>query len=146
MSIIFYMVFDSGYKYMYDKYNDVYRFVPLNGDTAGLCAFTDAVADPWFSPAGYNRGSVRVQLNLLITHRKQIVTFSIRLGLTQLLISPARVLHSLVIRLLFQNQVHLTALTCVVCSLFLKKQLPLLLSSNSLSSMMNLQGHSSVIW
>ena len=36
-----YMVFDSGYKYMYDKYNDVYRFVPLNGDTAGLCAFTD---------------------------------------------------------------------------------------------------------
>jgi len=38
-----YMVFDSGYKYMYDKYNDVYRFVPLNGDTAGLCAYTDGV-------------------------------------------------------------------------------------------------------
>ena len=36
-----YMVFDSGYKYMYDKYGDVYRYVPLNGDTAGLCAFTD---------------------------------------------------------------------------------------------------------
>ena len=54
-----YMVFDSGYKYMYDKYNDVFRFVPLNGDTAGLCAYTDGVADPWFSPAGYNRGNVR---------------------------------------------------------------------------------------
>ena len=40
-----YMVFDSAYKYMYDKYNDVYRFVPMNGDTAGLCAFTDRVAD-----------------------------------------------------------------------------------------------------
>ena len=36
-----YMVFDSGYKYMYDKYNDVYRYVPMNGDTAGLCAYTD---------------------------------------------------------------------------------------------------------
>ena len=59
-----YMVFDSGYKYMYDKYNDVYRFVPLNGDTAGLCANTDAVADPWFSPAGYNRGNVRSAVKL----------------------------------------------------------------------------------
>ena len=59
-----YMVFDSGYKYMYDKYNDVFRFVPLNGDTAGLCANTDAVADPWFSPAGYNRGNVRSAIKL----------------------------------------------------------------------------------
>ena len=59
-----YMVFDSGYKYMYDKYNDVYRFVPLNGDTAGLCAHTDGVADPWFSPAGYNRGNVRSAIKL----------------------------------------------------------------------------------
>ena len=59
-----YMVFDSGYKYMYDKYNDVYRFVPLNGDTAGLCAFTDRVADAWFSPGGYNRGNVRGAIKL----------------------------------------------------------------------------------
>jgi hypothetical protein len=59
-----YMVFDSGYKYMYDKYNDVYRFVPLNGDTAGLCAHTDTVADPWFSPAGYTRGNVRGAIKL----------------------------------------------------------------------------------
>ena len=59
-----YMVFDSGYKYMYDKYNDVYRFVPLNGDTAGLCAYTDGVADPWYSPAGYNRGNVRSAIKL----------------------------------------------------------------------------------
>ena len=59
-----YMVFDSGYKYMYDKYNDVYRYVPLNGDTAGLCAFTDNVADAWFSPAGYNRGNVRGAIKL----------------------------------------------------------------------------------
>ena len=59
-----YMVFDSGYKYIYDKYNDVYRFVPLNGDTAGLCAYTDGVADPWFSPAGFNRGNVRGAIKL----------------------------------------------------------------------------------
>jgi len=59
-----YMVFDSGYKYMYDKYNDVYRYVPMNGDTAGLCAFTDNVADTWFSPAGYNRGNVRGAIKL----------------------------------------------------------------------------------
>ena len=59
-----YMVYDSGYKYMYDKYNDVYRHVPLCGDTAGLCAHTDGVADPWFSPAGYNRGSVRGAIKL----------------------------------------------------------------------------------
>jgi hypothetical protein len=65
-----YMVFDSGYKYMYDKYNDVYRFVPVNGDTAGLCAFTDNVADPWFSPAGLNRGNVRGAIKLSYTPKK----------------------------------------------------------------------------
>ena len=59
-----YMVFDSGYKYMYDKYSDVYRMVPLNGDTAGLCAFTDQVADSFFSPAGFNRGNVRGAVKL----------------------------------------------------------------------------------
>jgi len=59
-----YAVFDSGYKYMYDKYSDVYRFVPLNGDMAGLCANTDNVADPWFSPGGYNRGQVRGAVKL----------------------------------------------------------------------------------
>ena len=59
-----YAVFDSGYKYMYDKYSDVYRYVPLNGDMAGLAANTDNVADPWFSPAGYNRGQVRGAVKL----------------------------------------------------------------------------------
>jgi hypothetical protein len=65
-----YMVFDSGYKYMYDKYSDVYRFVPLNGDIAGLCAYTDGVADPWFSPAGYNRGGVRGAIKLAYNPQK----------------------------------------------------------------------------
>ena len=54
-----YAVVDSGWKYQYDRYNDVYRWVPLNGDTAGLAVRTDFVADPWFSPAGFNRGQVK---------------------------------------------------------------------------------------
>lgn len=54
-----YGVCDSGFKYQYDKYNDVYRWVPLNADVAGLCARTDSVAEPWYSPAGLNRGQVR---------------------------------------------------------------------------------------
>ena len=65
-----YMVFDSGYKQMYDKYNDVFRFVPMNGDTAGLCAFTDQVADAWFSPGGFNRGNVRGAIKLSYNPKK----------------------------------------------------------------------------
>ena len=49
---------------MYDRYNDVFRFVPLNGDIAGLCARTDNIADPFFSPAGYNRGQIRGAVKL----------------------------------------------------------------------------------
>lgn len=54
-----YVVIDSGYKYRYDRYNDTYTYTPLNGDIAGLCARTDDVRDPWFSPAGYNRGGIK---------------------------------------------------------------------------------------
>ena len=59
-----YAVIDSGYKYMYDRYHDVYRFVPLNGDIAGLCARTDSIADAWFSPGGFNRGQIRGAVKL----------------------------------------------------------------------------------
>jgi phage tail sheath protein FI len=44
---------------MYDRYNDVYRYVPLNGDIAGLAARSDIIADTWFSPAGFNRGQIK---------------------------------------------------------------------------------------
>ena len=50
---------DSGYKYQYDKYNDVYRWIPMNGDTAGTRALTDTVRAPWYSNAGYNRGLIK---------------------------------------------------------------------------------------
>ena len=59
-----YVVADSGYKYMYDKYNNVYRYIPLNGDVAGLCVNTDTVRDPWFSPAGFNRGQIKNAIKL----------------------------------------------------------------------------------
>ena len=54
-----YALIDSGYKYAYDKYNDVYRYVPLNGDIAGLAVRSDELRDAWFSPAGYNRGGLK---------------------------------------------------------------------------------------
>ena len=54
-----YSVFDSNWKYMYDRYNDTFRWVPLNGDMAGLCAHTDAEREAWYSPAGLNRGHIR---------------------------------------------------------------------------------------
>jgi len=59
-----YAVMDSGWKYQYDKYNDVYRYVPLNGDTAGLMVQTDLTRDPWYSPAGFNRGNVKNVIKL----------------------------------------------------------------------------------
>lgn len=54
-----YAFMDTGVKYQYDKYNDTFRWVPMNGDTAGLCARTDYTNDAWWSPAGYNRGQVK---------------------------------------------------------------------------------------
>jgi hypothetical protein len=54
-----YAVLDCNWKYQYDKYNDVYRYLPLNGDIAGTCVRTDTVRDPWFSPGGYDRGRVK---------------------------------------------------------------------------------------
>jgi len=83
-----YVVFDSGYKYSYDRYNDVFRYCPLNGDIAGLAARTDLLADSWYSPAGLNRGVIRgaaklaynptkVQRDDLYTNRiNPVATFS----------------------------------------------------------------------
>lgn len=65
-----YAVLDSGYKYQYDKYNDIYRYIPLNGDTAGLCVRTDEQRDPWFSPAGFNRGQVKNLIKLAFNPSK----------------------------------------------------------------------------
>ena len=82
-----YGVFDSGYKYMYDRFNRIFRYVPLNGDIAGLCARNDANNFPWFSPAGTVRGSIlnavklaynptQSQRDTLYTNRINPVVFS----------------------------------------------------------------------
>ena len=79
-------VFDSGYKYMYDRFSDKFRYVPLNGDTAGCCVRTDINAFPWFSPAGTSRGAIlnavklpynpsKTQRDRLYTNRVNPVTF-----------------------------------------------------------------------
>jgi hypothetical protein len=60
-----YAVMDSGWKVQYDSYNDEYVNIPLNADTAGLCARTDQTNDPWWSPAGYNRGQVKNVIKLI---------------------------------------------------------------------------------
>ena len=65
-----YAVMDSGWKYQYDRYNDKYRWIPLNGDIAGLCARTDSIADPWFSPGGFNRGQIRNVVKLAFNPAK----------------------------------------------------------------------------
>ena len=59
-----YLVMDNNWKYQYDKYNDVYRWIPLNGDIAGLCARTDQERDPWYSPGGLNRGVIKNVIKL----------------------------------------------------------------------------------
>ena len=59
-----YAVADSGWKYQFDRYNNVYRWIPLNGDVGGLCVYTDSIRDPWFSPAGLNRGSIKNSIKL----------------------------------------------------------------------------------
>jgi len=59
-----YAVLDCGYKYQYDKYNDLYRYLPLNADVAGVCARTDLERDPWFSPGGLNRGVIKNVIKL----------------------------------------------------------------------------------
>ena len=82
-----YGVFDSGYKYMYDRFNDTFRYVPLNGDIAGLCARNDLTQFPWFSPAGTSRGAIlnavklpynpsKVQRDTLYSNRINPVIFS----------------------------------------------------------------------
>ena len=65
-----YGIFDSGYKYMFDRFANTFRYVPLNGDIAGLCARTDTNNFPWFSPAGTSRGAILNAVKLAYTPSK----------------------------------------------------------------------------
>ena len=66
-----YGVFDSGYKYMFDRFNNTFRYVPLNGDVAGTCARTDVEQFPWFSPAGTARGAILNSVKLVYNPGKK---------------------------------------------------------------------------
>ncbi len=66
-----YGVFDSGYKYMFDRFNNTFRYVPLNGDIAGTCARTDIEQFPWFSPAGTARGAILNAVKLIYNPGKK---------------------------------------------------------------------------
>jgi len=61
-----YAVMDTGHKYQYDRYNDKYRWIPLNGDIAGLCARTDYTNDAWWSPGGFTRGQIKNVVKLAV--------------------------------------------------------------------------------
>jgi hypothetical protein len=80
-------IFDSGYKYMYDKFSGTFRYIPLNGDIAGLCARNDTQGSPWTSPAGTTRGAIlnavklaynpsKLQRDVLYSNRVNPVIFS----------------------------------------------------------------------
>ena len=65
-----YAVLDSGYKYIYDRFNDKYRYIPCNGDIAGLCVQTSLTSEDWYSPAGLQRGNLRNAIKLAYTPTK----------------------------------------------------------------------------
>ena len=85
-----YAVMDSGWKYQYDRYNDVYRWIPLNGDIAGLTARSDFVADPWFSPAGFNRGQIKNVVKLAYSPSKSDRDTLYRAGVNPVVTFPGQ--------------------------------------------------------
>lgn len=85
-----YAVVDSGYKYQYDKYNDVYRWVPMNGDIAGLCARTDDIRDPWFSPAGYSRGGIKNVVKLSLNPSRAERDLMYKNGINPVIVQPGQ--------------------------------------------------------
>lgn len=85
-----YGVLDSGYKYMYDRYNDTYRWVPLNGDIAGLCVRTDRTREPWYSPAGFNRGQIKNVVKLAFNPRVAYRDILYRAGVNSVVTFPRK--------------------------------------------------------
>jgi hypothetical protein len=120
-----YAIFDSGYKYMFDRFANTFRYVPLNGDIAGLCARNDANNFPWFSPAGTNRGGILNAVKLAYTPNK--------------VSHLVQALFSLVIKPDMANHQHLIVSMFVDCLSIWKMQFLLLPKINSLSSMTKLQ-------
>ena len=112
-----YAVFDNNYKYIYDKYNDVYRYIPCNGDMAGLVLSTTLNSEAWLSPAGFNRGTILNAIKLayspLKDHRDRLYAARVN----PIVAFPVKVLSSSEIRLHLDIHLHLTESTSDVYSL-----------------------------
>jgi hypothetical protein len=65
-----YAIFDSGYKYTYDRFNNKFSYIPCNADVAGLMVRTSMFAYPWFSPAGQQRGVLNNAIKLAYNPNK----------------------------------------------------------------------------
>lgn len=85
-----YGVLDSGHKYQYDKHNDVFRWIPMNGDIAGLCARVDRTNDPWWSPAGYNRGHIKNIIRLAYNPRRAERDILYKAGVNPVITNPGQ--------------------------------------------------------
>ncbi len=85
-----YAVMDGAWKYQYDKYNDVYRYVPMNGDTAGLMVRTDTTRDPWWSPAGFNRGNIKNVVKLSYNPKKSERDLLYKAGINPVVTFPGQ--------------------------------------------------------
>ena len=85
-----YGVLDSGHKYQYDKHNDVFRWIPMNGDVAGLCARVDRTNDPWWSPAGYNRGHIKNIIRLAYNPRRAERDSLYKAGVNPIITNPGQ--------------------------------------------------------
>lgn len=83
-----YAFMDSGWKYMYDKWNDLYRYVPLNGDIAGLAVRTDMTRDPWWSFAGLNRGHIKNVIKLAWNPRQAYRDELYKNGVNPVIVKP----------------------------------------------------------
>ena len=133
-------VFDSGYKYMFDRFNNTFRYVPLNGDIAGTCARTDIEQFPWFSPAGTARGAILNSVKLIYNPVRNREIFYIQIELTLLSYHLVLVLYSSETKQHLVSLQHLIVSTFVDCSSSLKMRSQQQRKINYLSSTMNLQG------
>ena len=102
-------VFDNGWKYIYDRFADKYRYVPLNGDVAGLCASVTANGTPWFSPAGLNRGAIRGAVKLVYSPTKTERDALYQKRINPVTSLPNRVSSYSVTKLLSLHHLHLIA-------------------------------------
>ena len=133
-----YLVLDGNYKYVYDRWNDVYKYIPCNTDVAGLVADTAIRNEPWFSPAGFSRGGIRNLAKLAWNPSKSDRDELYSNRINPIVSFPGQGAVLFEIRQHFQLHLHSTELTSVNSSLFSKEQLRKQQRHNSLNSMMKL--------